>query len=452
MTSADISDNTTISGNPAPSRLSTPAGTSGRRRTTDLVMRVLTWCAGTVAILALGWILGTVVWKGAPYLVSTEPAYTRVCTTAASASDRFHEPYQRVSESQCPNNGGSYRWLQGGVYPAVGQLLPQTASSVSRDPASVAGAGQLTVGAPSSDAAGTIRLPSASWWTQDVGDTPDQRPGGGALHAIVGTLWIGLITTVIAVPLGVMGAIYLVEYARGRRAAKVVSFMVDILTGIPSIVAALFMFAVLISTLGFGRSTIAASLALVLLMLPTVLRSTEEMLKLVPDTLREASYALGVPRWKTIVSVVLPTARSGIGTGIVLGMARVMGETAPLLILLNYARNLNLSPTSRTMGSLPTMIANAAALPSNYPGAGRGWGAALTLILLVMGLNLIARAIGRNRLDRPTRRRLFNRAPRAAAVPAAAAGTSADSPLSPVSSLDADAASDPSSATSKDDA
>ena len=104
---------------------------------------------------------------------------------------------------------------------------------------------------------------------------------------------------------------------------------------------------------------------------------------------------MGVPKWKTIMSVVIPTSFSGIATGVVLGLARVMGETAPLLILLNYARNLYLDPTSATMGSLPTMIANAAALPSQYAGAERGWGAALTLILIVMGLNLLARSIAR---------------------------------------------------------
>ncbi|MBO1031775.1 phosphate ABC transporter permease PstA [Tessaracoccus sp. SD287] len=226
------------------------------------------------------------------------------------------------------------------------------------------------------------------------------KPNGGALHAIVGTLMLGLITSVIAVPVGVLGAVYLVEYARGKKFARVVSFMVDILTGVPSIVAALFIYTLLITMLGFGRSTLASSLALVILMLPTVLRSTEEMLKLVPDSLREASYALGVTKWKTILSVVIPTSIKGILTGIVLGVARVMGETAPLIILLNYGPRLSLDPTGQNMGSLPTMIMTASEVAESYPGAERGWGAALTLILIVMGLNLAAKFAGSSKKSR----------------------------------------------------
>jgi len=236
---------------------------------------------------------------------------------------------------------------------------------------------------------------SADWWTKDLAGTTDRRAGGGALHAIIGTLEIGLITAAIAVPIAVLGAIFLIEYARGTKLARGVSFMVDVLSGIPSIVAALFVFALMITILGLGRSAIAAALSLVLLMLPTVLRSTEEMLKLVPDSLREASYALGIPKWKTILQVVIPTAFSGIATGVVLGLARVMGETAPLLILVAYARNLYWSPTSDTMGTLPTMINTGRDVAETLAGYDRVWGAALTLILLVMGLNLLARWIAR---------------------------------------------------------
>ena len=157
-------------------------------------------------------------------------------------------------------------------------------------------------------------------------------------------------------PLGVLGAILLIEYARGTKVARAVSFTVDILSGIPSIVAALFIYALFITIFGAGRSVFAVGMALVLLMLPVVLRSTEEMLKLVPDSLREASYALGVPKWKTIAKVVIPTAFGGISTGVMLGLARVMGETAPLLILVSYAVGINYNPFTDTMGSLPTMI------------------------------------------------------------------------------------------------
>ena len=165
---------------------------------------------------------------------------------------------------------------------------------------------------------------------------PDQF-AGGVYHAIYGTVVQAGIAALMSVPLGVMAAIYLVEYGRGTF-AKVTTFMVDILAGVPSIVAALFVFALWISTLGFPQSAFAVSLALVLLMLPVVVRNTEEMLKLVPDELREASYALGIPKWKTIARVVVPTALPGMISGLLLALARVMGETAPVLVLVGYAR------------------------------------------------------------------------------------------------------------------
>jgi phosphate transport system permease protein len=236
---------------------------------------------------------------------------------------------------------------------------------------------------------------TSTWWLQSQRGITPRREGGGAYHAIVGTVEIGVICAVIAVPLGVLGAIFLIEYARGTKAARVVSFMVDILSGIPSIVAALFIYALFITVFGFGRSVFAVGCALVLLMLPVVLRSTEEMLKLVPDSLREASYALGVPKWKTIVKVVIPTAFGGISTGVVLGLARVMGETAPLLILVSYAVGINFSPFAPAMGALPTMINAGRDQAPTLPGYERVWAAALTLILIVMLLNLLARVIAR---------------------------------------------------------
>jgi len=236
---------------------------------------------------------------------------------------------------------------------------------------------------------------TSSWWNESQRGITPRREGGGAYHAIVGTVEIALICAAIAVPIGILGAILLVEYGRGRRVSRVVSFAVDILSGVPSIVAALFVYALFITIFGFGRSVIAVSCALVLLMLPTVLRTTEEMLKLVPDSLREASYALGVPKWKTILRVVVPTAFSGIMTGVMLGLARVMGETAPLLILVGYAVGINFSPTSDVMGALPTMINSGRDQAVTMPGYARVWGAALTLILIVMALNLLARGIAR---------------------------------------------------------
>ncbi len=236
-------------------------------------------------------------------------------------------------------------------------------------------------------------LLDSHWWTNSQKGITSRREGGGAVHAIQGTLIQGLTTSVISVPIGVMTAIYLVEYGRGRF-AKVVSFMVDILTGVPSIVAGLFVYAVWVTTFGFQRVGFAVSLSLVLLMVPVIVRSTEEMLKLVPNELREASYALGVPKWKTVTRVVLPTAFSGIITGILLGLARVMGETAPLLILGPYTKSIASDLFGGYMATLPTMI-NQDRTESLQPAVDRVWAAALTLILLILLLNLAGRVIAR---------------------------------------------------------
>jgi phosphate transport system permease protein len=233
----------------------------------------------------------------------------------------------------------------------------------------------------------------SSWWSNSQRGITSRRVGGGAYHAVIGTLLQALACAVIAVPVAVFTAIYLVEYGRGRF-ARIVSFMVDILTGVPSIVAALFVYAVWVSVLGLDRVGFAVSLSLVLLMIPVVVRSTEEMLKLVPNELREASYALGVPKWKTITRIVLPTAFSGIITGILLGLARVMGETAPLLVLGPYSKSINTDLFSGFMAALPTMI-NQERSEALAPAVNRVWAAALTLIILVMVLNIAGRLIAR---------------------------------------------------------
>lgn len=236
-------------------------------------------------------------------------------------------------------------------------------------------------------------LLDSQWWTNSQKGITSRREGGGAVHAIQGTLIQGVTTSLISVPIGIMTAIYLVEYGRGKF-AKAVSFMVDILTGVPSIVAGLFVYAVWVTTFGFQRVGFAVSLALVLLMIPVIVRSTEEMLKLVPNELREAAYALGVPKWKTIARVVLPTAFSGIITGVLLGLARVMGETAPLLILGPYTKSIATDLFGGYMATLPTMI-NQDRTESLQPAVDRVWAAALTLILLVLLLNLAGRVIAR---------------------------------------------------------
>jgi len=188
-----------------------------------------------------------------------------------------------------------------------------------------------------------------------------------------------------------------VEYGGGTRLGRLTTFMVDILTGVPSIVAALFIYALWVATLGFQRSGFAVSLALVLLMIPVIVRSTEEMLRIVPMDLREASYALGVPKWKTIVRIVIPTALSGIVTGILLALARVMGETAPLLILVGYSQAMNFDMFNGFMGSLPGMMYDqtSAGAGANPVPTDRLWAAALTLIVLIAVLNIGARLLAR---------------------------------------------------------
>jgi phosphate transport system permease protein len=232
------------------------------------------------------------------------------------------------------------------------------------------------------------------WWTQSLNGLLGRQAGGGAYHAIYGTLAQGLIAGVIATPLGIMVAIYLVEYGAKTRLARATTFMVDILTGVPSIVAALFIYAVWIASLGFDRSAFAVSLALVLLMVPVVVRSSEEMLRIVPDDLREASYALGVPKWKTIMRVVIPTALSGMLTGVALALARIMGETAPVLILVAYAPFINFDIFHGNMASLPLMMTVERSNPT-AAGSDRIWGAAITLILIITVFQLIAAVLSR---------------------------------------------------------
>ncbi|MDX1870979.1 phosphate ABC transporter permease PstA [Mycolicibacterium sp. 120266] len=240
-------------------------------------------------------------------------------------------------------------------------------------------------------------ITSPTWFTNSQAGMTTFTAGGGVYHAIVGTLLQGLVCSIISIPVGVMVAVYLVEYGGGTRLGRITTFMVDILTGVPSIVAALFIYALWVATLGFQRSGFAVSLALVLLMIPVIVRATEEMLRIVPMDLREASYALGVPKWKTIVRIVIPTALSGIVTGVMLALARVMGETAPLLILVGYAQAMNFDMFGGFMGSLPGMMYDqiSAGAGANPVPTDRLWGAALTLIILVALLNIGARFVAK---------------------------------------------------------
>jgi phosphate transport system permease protein len=257
---------------------------------------------------------------------------------------------------------------------------------------------------------GWTAISSSGWFTASQRNKLYTDPGGGAKHAIIGTFEQVALCTAVSVPIGLLVAVYLVEYGRGPL-ARVTTFMVDILTGLPSIVAAVFIYSVFIIVLGGQKAGWLVSAALVMLMIPVIVRTTEQMLRLVPNELREAAYALGVPKWKTVIRVVLPTALSGIITGIVLGIARVAGETAPLLVLALYTPNSNTDPFTGPQASLPTMINDNFAYystqgtfqlgPNGKPvqvhnyAIDRVWGAALTLVAIVLLLNLIARFLGR---------------------------------------------------------
>nr|WP_106402522.1 phosphate ABC transporter permease PstA [Actinocorallia populi] len=239
-----------------------------------------------------------------------------------------------------------------------------------------------------------VQVLSADFFLRSMNGIGGRDAGGGIYHAMIGTLEQVALASAISIPVAVLTAVYLVEYGQGNRLSKVISFFVDVMTGIPSIVAGLFVLAFWILVLGFEVSGFAGALALAVLMIPTVVRSAEEMLKLVPNDLREASYALGVPRWRTITRVVLPTAFTGIITGIMLAVARVMGETAPLLLTIWVTKVINFNPFDGAQSSLPTYIWEQAGDP-NQVAVDRAWGAALALIFIIMVLNFGARLLAR---------------------------------------------------------
>ena len=235
-------------------------------------------------------------------------------------------------------------------------------------------------------------------------DQATQRDGaeliGGAYHAIIGTLIITGIAALISVPIGVFTAIFLVEYQPKGRVAHAIRFLVDVMTGIPSIVAGLFAFALWAVLFGIGtKNGMAGAVALSVLMISTVVRNSEEMLRIVPNELREAALALGVPKWRTIAKVVLPTAASGLASGVTLAIARVIGETAPLLVAVGYARGLNLNPFEGPMNTLAVyayyMFTKPLSPGYRDPSLDRAWAAALLLVLIVVLLNLTARLIAK---------------------------------------------------------
>ncbi|MEV7403625.1 phosphate ABC transporter permease PstA [Streptomyces sp. NPDC091267] len=228
--------------------------------------------------------------------------------------------------------------------------------------------------------------------THSMAGVLGSEDSGGVYHALIGTLEQVGIATLISAPLGLLTAVYLVEYGKGAL-ARAVTFFVDVMTGIPSIVAGLFILSIMLIA-GLEPSGLMGALALTILMIPVVVRSTEEILKLVPNELREASLALGVPKWRTILKVVLPTAIGGIATGVMLAIARIAGETAPIILLVFGSQLINPNPFEGAQSSLPFYIYEQYKIgeDASYD---RAWAAALVLIAFVMILNLVARGIAR---------------------------------------------------------
>ena len=262
--------------------------------------------------------------------------------------------------------------------------------------------------------------------THDMESTGPLDPltSGGALHAVVGSLEQLGLATLFAVPLGISAAVFMSEV--GGRMARPVRTVVEAMTALPSIVAGLFVLGSVILTLGYDRSGFAASLALTVMMMPIVTRASEVVIRVVPNTLREASYALGASQWRTVWNVVLPTARSGLTTAVLLGMARAVGETSPVLLTAGFTSGMNANPFSGQQISLPLYVWNYVRYPQDAMKI-RAFGAALTLMAVVMVLFVAARIVGGRRPGELSRRRRRQMA----RDRARAAETSAASPVPP---------------------
>ena len=240
---------------------------------------------------------------------------------------------------------------------------------------------------------GESALGHANFFTQTMADAGPLDPltNGGVLHALVGSVEQVGLATVFAVPLGVLAALYMVEI--GGRGARPVRALVEAMTSLPEIIAGLFIYALFILTFGLRQSGFAGALALTVMMIPYVARASEVMLRLVPNSLREASYALGSSQWRTVWNVVLPTARSGLVTAVVLGIARAIGETAPLLLTTGYSSYMNANPFSGWQTSLPLFVYESVREPQATM-IQRAFGAALVLMFLILVLFTIARMLG----------------------------------------------------------
>jgi phosphate transport system permease protein len=348
---------TTLMDKPAPSLDHVPLKHARLPRWAPLLVLVIAFAASGLVALLLGWGPVAIVVVALLLYLVVLPTWSRVVENRRSAVDRFVT---------------ALIWVALGLafVPLVSLLW-----TVIRE------------GAPVLD---------AKFFTWSMRNIVGEK--GGIYHAIIGTLLVTACAAVISVPIGLLTAVYLVEYGAKSRMAASIRFLVDVMTGIPSIVAGLFAYALFVVFFGPGvHMGLGGGIALSLLMIPIVVRSSEEMLKLVPGDLREAAYALGVPKWKTIVKVVLPTALAGIITGVTLAIARVIGETAPLLIIAGSTDSTNFNLFKDQMMTLPVFIYYSYTQPGNHPEIARpmAWGAALVLILIVLVLNLLARVLGK---------------------------------------------------------
>ena len=223
----------------------------------------------------------------------------------------------------------------------------------------------------------------------------DPITSGGLLHAIIGTFLLVLVALIISVPIGILTALYLTEI-KGRF-TRPIRFLVQAMSGVPSIVAGLFILSSVVFTITKAYSGVVGSLALTILMIPTIARTSEEVLNLIPNDLREAGVALGGTQWRTVAMVVVPAARSGLITALILGIARIVGETAPILLLTGGGDSVNLNPTNGAMGSLPFYIWKSFLLGTEES-ITRGWAGLLVLLVLVLMLFSLARVLGSRRM------------------------------------------------------
>lgn len=222
----------------------------------------------------------------------------------------------------------------------------------------------------------------------------DPITNGGLLHAIIGTFLLVSVALVVSLPIGVLTALYLTEI-KGKF-TRPIRFLVQAMSGVPSIVAGLFILSAVVYTITKSYSGLVGSLALTILMIPTIARTAEEVLNLIPNDLREAGVALGGTQWRTVAMVVIPAAKSGLVTALILGVARIVGETAPILLLTGGGDAVNFNPAQGAMGSLPFYIWKSFLLGTEES-ITRGWAGLLVLLVLVLSLFLMARFLGSRR-------------------------------------------------------